>query len=102
VAIADGKVVGFAGLWMVVDEAHITTVAVDPQFRRNGIGRKLTKEVLARGKERSATCATLEVRASNESAIRLYEELGFIQSARRKGYYPDNKEDAIVMWKHEL
>lgn len=101
-AIANGDVVGFAGLWVVVDEGHITTVAVDPDYRRNGIGKRLTKEVLEKGKDRGAVCATLEVRASNEAAIQLYEELGFVQAARRKGYYPDNREDAIVMWKYEL
>jgi ribosomal-protein-alanine N-acetyltransferase len=102
VALADNKVVGYAGLWIVVDEGHITTVAVSPEHRRNGIGRKLTEEVLSRGIEQGIVCATLEVRASNEAAIKLYEELGFIQAARRKGYYPDNKEDAIVMWKYSL
>lgn len=101
-AISNGQVVGFAGLWIVVDEGHITTVAVDPDFRRNGIGKRLTKEVLEKGKNRGAVCATLEVRASNDAAIKLYEDLGFIQAARRKGYYPDNREDAIVMWKYEL
>lgn len=101
-AIADGKVVGFAGLWIVVDEGHITTVAVEPDHRRHGIGRKLVVELLSRGKERGIVCSTLEVRASNDAAIRLYEQLGFVQAARRKGYYPDNREDAIVMWKHGL
>lgn len=101
-AIGDGKVVGFAGLWVVVDEGHITTVAVDPDYRGKGIGKKLTQEVLARAKEKGVVCATLEVRASNEPAIKLYEDLGFVKAARRKGYYPDNREDAIVMWKHRL
>ncbi|HRK22204.1 MAG TPA: ribosomal protein S18-alanine N-acetyltransferase [Fimbriimonadaceae bacterium] len=101
-AIGDGKVIGYAGLWIVVDEGHITTVAVDPDYRRKGIGKRLTTEVLSRAKELGIACATLEVRASNEAAINLYEGLGFVQSARRKGYYPDNREDAIVMWKHSL
>ena len=101
-AIAEGRVVGYAGLWVVVDEGHITTVAVDPAFRRAGIGKRLTVEVLNKGKDQGIVCATLEVRASNEPAIRLYEDLGFFQAARRKGYYPDNREDAIVMWKHGL
>lgn len=101
-AIADGKVVGYAGLWVVIDEGHITTVAVDPDYRRKGIGRKLTKAILEEAREQGVVCATLEVRASNEAAIKLYEGLGFVQSARRRGYYPDNREDAIVMWKHRL
>lgn len=101
-AIDDGKIVGYAGLWIVVDEGHITTVAVDPGQRRRGIGRRLTEEILRRAKEKGLVCATLEVRASNDPAIRLYENLGFEQAARRKGYYPDNREDAIVMWKMGL
>jgi [ribosomal protein S18]-alanine N-acetyltransferase len=95
-------VVGYAGAWLVVDEAHITTVAVDPQHRRQGIGRALTIEVLRRGKESGMLCSTLEVRASNLPAINLYEALGYESTARRKGYYPDNSEDALVMWLHDL
>lgn len=102
VAVAEGKVAGYAGLWIVVDEGHITTVAVHPDHRRSGIGKRLTVEVLERAKARGIVCATLEVRASNEAAIRLYEQLGFVRAARRKGYYPDNREDAIVMWKYDV
>lgn len=101
-AIADGRVIGYAGLWIVVDEGHITTVAVDPDYRRNGIGRRLTQEILNRAQAHGLVCATLEVRASNDPAIRLYEGLGFEQAARRRAYYPDNQEDAIVMWKYRL
>jgi ribosomal-protein-alanine N-acetyltransferase len=101
-ALSDGQIVGYAGLWIVIDEGHITTVAVHPDCRRAGIGRRLTVEILQRGKEQGIECATLEVRASNDPAIKLYESLGFVQAARRKGYYPDNREDAIVMWKHSL
>src|SRR5690349_13888649 len=86
-AFADGKLVGYAGLWIVVDEGHITTVAVHPDYRRSGIGRKLTIEVLDRAKAQGIVCATLEVRASNTAAIQLYESLGFTQAASRKGYY---------------
>lgn len=96
------RIVGYAGLWVVVDEGHITTVAVAPEHRRQGIARRLIEELLKRGKERGVACATLEVRASNEAAIRLYEGFGFVRSAKRKGYYPDNKEDAVIMWKHEV
>jgi [ribosomal protein S18]-alanine N-acetyltransferase len=101
-AIAEGRVVGYAGVWFVIDEAHITTVAVDPELRRKGIGKRLMHALLEAAKRHGMTCSTLEVRASNEGAIRLYEDLGYVVAARRKAYYPDNKEDALVMWLHDL
>lgn len=102
VAIKSGDLVGYGGVWLLVDEAHITTLSVDPAFQRQGIGRHLMNHLLARAQKRGMTCATLEVRASNTAAIALYESMGFIISARRKRYYPDNGEDALVMWLHEL
>lgn len=102
VAIESGKVVGYAGLWLIIDEAHITTVAVDPEMRRKGIGHQAVIEILKLAQQAGMLCATLEVRAGNEAAITLYERLGFERVAVRKGYYPDNKEDAIVMWLYNL
>lgn len=102
VAKDGGRVVGYAGAWYVVDEAHITTVAVDPDYRRKGIGRALTIAILDAAKERGMACSTLEVRAGNEAAIELYQQLGYVTTARRKAYYPDNQEDALVMWLHDL
>lgn len=102
VAFLNGEIVGFGGLWLCVDEAHITTLAVAPDFRRKGLGRALMVELLQRARERGMTCTTLEVRAGNTAAIELYKSLGYIDTARRRGYYPDNKEDAIVMWLHDL
>lgn len=102
VALGDGKVIGFAGAWLVIDEAHITNIAVDPSLRRQGIARRLMTDLLSRMVDAGALCSTLEVRASNAPAINLYESLGFTTSGRRKNYYPDNKEDAIVMWLHDL
>jgi [ribosomal protein S18]-alanine N-acetyltransferase len=102
VALAGGGVVGYGGVWLVIDEAHITNIAIDPVHRRQGIGRRLMLELLKRAKEKGMTCSTLEVRASNESAIRMYEGLGYKVTATRKGYYPDNKEDAVVMWMYDL
>lgn len=101
-AIADGELAGYGGVWLVIDEAHITTVAVEPERQRHGIGRRLMIELLQRSKQRGMTCSTLEVRAGNLPAIGLYEKLGYVVAARRKGYYPDNKEDAIVMWLYDL
>lgn len=102
VAIEDGKVVGYGGFWMVVDEAHITTVAVSPDHQRHGIGSKMMIELLSKAKVAGMKCSTLEVRAGNETAIRIYEWLGYVSAATRKSYYPDNKEDAVVMWLHHL
>src|SRR2546423_8298339 len=96
VAFAGSKIVGFGGLWLCVDEAHITTVAVANDYRRNGIGREIMNQLLVRAQESGMTCSTLEVRANNEAAIALYHDLGYVETARRKGYYPDNQEDAVV------
>jgi len=102
VAYSGGEIVGYGGVWLVIDEAHVTTLAVAEEARRQGIGRKLMIELLERSKEAGMVCSTLEVRAGNDPAIQLYENLGYAQTARRKGYYPDNKEDAIVMWLYDL
>lgn len=102
VAELDGEVVGYGGIWMVVDEAHVTTIAVDEASRCQGIGRELLVELLKKSKQRGATCSTLEVRAGNENAIALYESMGYKTVARRKNYYPVNQEDALVMWRYDL
>jgi [ribosomal protein S18]-alanine N-acetyltransferase len=101
-AIADGQVAGYGGFWMVIDEAHITTVAVSPEKQRQGVGKRMMVELLTRAKEKNMACSTLEVRAGNVPAIQLYEKLGYVTAARRKNYYPDNQEDALVMWLHGL
>lgn len=95
-------IIGFAGEWIVVDEAHIITVAIADEYRRQGYAEKLITELLLRAVSQGATCATLEVRAGNSAAIALYEKLGFVDTGRRKNYYPDNKEDAVIMWLYEL
>ena len=102
VALVEGRVCGYGGVWLMIDEAHITTVAVAPDWRRNGIGRRLMEELLSRSRDAGMMCSTLEVRAGNEHAIHLYEELGYKETARRKRYYPDNDEDAVVMWLFDL
>lgn len=101
VASLGDHIVGYGGVWLVVDEAHITTIAVDPDYRRQGIARSIMHALLDQAAKRGATCSTLEVRAGNEAAIRLYEGLGYVRAAVRKRYYPDNKEDAVVMWRYE-
>lgn len=102
VAWKDGQIVGYGGLWTVVDEAHITTVAIAPDARRQGIGRQIMAELLCEARDRGMLTATLEVRRGNEPARQLYRNLGFQEVAVRKGYYPDNREDAVVMWLYNL
>ena len=98
VAVLGDRVVGYGGTWVIMDEAHITTIAVDPAYRGRMIGDRLLAELLAAGQKKGATRATLEVRESNEVAQRLYDKYGFAWVALRKGYYSDNNENAIIMW----
>lgn len=102
VARWDGLLVGFGGAWLVMDEAHVTTLGVHPEFRGRGIGERLFAEMLAEAIRRGVQRASLEVRESNESARRLYEKYGFTPVARRRAYYSDNGEDAVVMWVDNL
>jgi ribosomal-protein-alanine N-acetyltransferase len=102
VAMAGGITVGYAGMWSVMDEAHITTLGVLPEWRRKRIGERLLVELLTVAKTRGAVRATLEVRPSNEAAIKLYAKYGFKTVAIRKDYYSDNHEDALVMWLDDL
>ena len=93
----DGAVIGYLGYWRIGDEVHISTFAVQPEFRKQGIGEDLLKSALADAAEKGARVATLEVRESNDPAIRLYEKLGFEVAGSRPRYYRDNDEDAILM-----
>jgi ribosomal-protein-alanine N-acetyltransferase len=97
VARAGEVVVGFAGLWVMVDEAHVTTFAVDPGWRRRGVGERLLLALLDIAVTRRAREATLEVRLSNMPARRLYEKFGFRPVGIRPRYYSDNGEDALIM-----
>jgi len=97
VARAGDEVVGFAGLWVMVDEAHITTFAVDPRWRRRGVGQWLLLHLFELSNDRRAREATLEVRLSNMPARRLYEKYGFRPVGIRPRYYSDNGEDALIM-----
>ncbi len=99
IAKVNGKTVGYAGLWKVFEEGHITNVAVHPEYRRNGVGFMLVKSLIALAIEEKITKMTLEVRRSNISAQNLYIKFGFKVEGFRKEYYADNKEDAIIMWK---
>jgi ribosomal-protein-alanine N-acetyltransferase len=94
---ADDTVVGYAGMWMMVDEAHITTFAVHPAWRRRRIGERLLLALLDLAVARRAREATLEVRLSNLPARRLYEKYGFRPAGIRPNYYSDDREDALIM-----
>ncbi len=93
----DGTLVGFLGYWLFGDEVHISTFAVHPEFRMQGIGEGLLKNALASAVDKEVHVATLEVRESNDTAISLYEKFGFKVVGSRDGYYRDNNEDAILM-----
>ncbi|KAB3532424.1 ribosomal-protein-alanine N-acetyltransferase [Alkaliphilus pronyensis] len=99
VAELDKKIVAYMGLWIIIDEAHITNIAVDPQFRGLSIGKAIVKEVIKETKESGILRITLEVRKSNIVAQNLYKSLGFLPCGVRPGYYSDNGEDALIMWK---
>lgn len=96
----DGKIAGYCGLLQVLDEADITNVAVASEFRRQGIARQMLQELLRRGLGRGIKNFTLEVRESNLSAQKLYEQLGFENCGIRKNFYDFPKENAVIMWKY--
>jgi len=102
VARQGGEVVGYIGMWVILDEAHITNIAVHPAFRRCGIGEALMRFSFDKARELGASRMTLEVRVSNLPAQTLYKKLGFQERGLRKGYYTDANEDAIIMWKDDL
>ncbi|MDO5301518.1 MAG: ribosomal protein S18-alanine N-acetyltransferase [Tissierellia bacterium] len=93
------QIVGYAGAYLLEDEAHIGNVAIDEDFRGNGYGSYLMKHFLFSLYERGVRKATLEVREDNAVAIALYESLGFILEGRRKNYYNDVKKDALIYWR---
>jgi ribosomal-protein-alanine N-acetyltransferase len=90
-------IIGFSGIWMMTDEAHITNIAVSEAYRRRGIGELLLIATIDLARELKASTMTLEVRVSNTVAQNLYTKYGFKQMGARKGYYLDNREDAIIM-----
>ncbi len=93
----DQSLLGYGGFWMMLDEAHICTLAVRPEWRGRGLGELLLASLIERAFEREAKVVTLEVRVSNFVAQNLYEKYGFKVVGQRKGYYSDNHEDALIM-----
>lgn len=95
---ADEKVVGYCGVWIVVDEAHVTNIAILPEYRGKKLGEALLLTLVEFAKTMGAKSMTLEVRVTNNVAQSLYRKFGFQRGGLRKKYYSDNQEDAIVMW----
>jgi len=102
--IEDGRnrVIGYVGYWLIVDEMHISTLAVDPAYRRKGIAEGLLRAALERAADNGAELATLEVRVSNDAALELYRKHAFEVVGRRPRYYRDNGEDALLMTRRGL
>jgi ribosomal-protein-alanine N-acetyltransferase len=96
----DGYIIGYAGMWLIMDEAHITNIAVREKYRGRKLGERLLLQMQSAALFLGAERMTLEVRVSNTIAQRLYAKLGFIPAGLRKQYYTDNGEDAIIMWAH--
>lgn len=102
VAVLEDKVIGFAGVWLVLDEGHVTNIAIDEAYRGNGYGRALTEALMQYAANLGIAYVTLEVRRSNERAQNLYKSLGFVSVGVRKRYYEDNQEDAFLMVNQNL
>ncbi|MBD2038040.1 ribosomal protein S18-alanine N-acetyltransferase [Leptolyngbya sp. FACHB-321] len=91
--------VGLGCYWAILEEAHITMLAIDPVYQRQGLGQTLLYALIASAHARGLERATLEVRVSNASALALYQKFDFREAGRRRRYYPDNGEDALVLWR---
>lgn len=102
VALRGHRVVGYAGMWVILDEAHVTNIAVHPNERGRGLGERVLSELERRAYANGCRRMTLEVRPSNVVAQSLYCKHGFVPRGRRPGYYSDTHEDAIVMWKDDM
>jgi len=102
VAKVGNDVVGYAGLMITGSDGHVTTVAVDPDWHRNGVGTRLVLALCTAAAQRGCTGLTLEVRVSNTGAQALYRSFGFAPAGVRKNYYTETNEDAIVMWAHDI
>lgn len=97
--LSEGEtILGYCGIWKVVDEGHITNLCIDPSRQGEGLGKGMMHLVIQWAKELNICRLTLEVRVSNKKAIQMYEKLGFISAGIRKAYYEDNGEDANIMW----
>ncbi len=98
----DPTIIGYGGMWRMYDEAHVTTIGVRRDLHHAGYGRILFAGLVQAAYDMGAKWITLEVRTTNDNAMRMYEGFGFKVIGRRKGYYTDNGEDAIVMWSDSI
>ena len=98
----ENEIVGYAGTWHIIDEGHITTIAVKNDYLRNHIGEAIIHQIIEDCYKEGIKYLTLEVRVSNIPAIKLYEKYGFQSLGTRKGYYQDNNEDALIMWTENI
>lgn len=98
----DDNLMGYAGTWQILEEAHITNIAVSPDYRRKKVGEALLTTIINDCKNNGIKYITLEVRVSNTPAINLYEKYGFKSLGTRKGYYQNNNEDALIMWTENM
>ncbi len=101
VAESDGEIVGYCGMWVIVDNCEILNIAVSDRYRGRGIGESMLRQMIDTGRERGAVTFTLEVREGNDPARNLYDKYGFRIVGRRKAYYNHPREDAILMTKRE-
>ena len=102
VAEEECEIIGYAGTWLVINEAHVTNVAVSGRRRKEGIGRLLMEQLMELARDNGMESMTLEVRVSNTAARHLYQQLGFVEAGIRKNYYSETKEDALILWREKL
>jgi ribosomal-protein-alanine N-acetyltransferase len=98
----DDRIVAYGGIWVILEDSHVTTIAVDPDCRGRGFGESVLLRLIDEARERGAAWMTLEVRESNTVAQRLYRKYGFTTVTMRRGYYSDDNESALVMWAGNL
>jgi ribosomal-protein-alanine N-acetyltransferase len=98
----DGKIVAYGGIWVILEDSHVTTIAVHPDQRGRRLGEEMLVHLLDEAIERGASWITLEVRETNDVAQKLYRKYGFTVVSTRRGYYSDNNESALVMWAGNL
>lgn len=97
----NGEVVGYAGMYLIIDEGDITNVAVSADYRRKGIAREILEKMFEEAEKKHIKAFTLEVRKSNHAAIDLYTSIGFVTEGCRKNFYDNPKEDGLIMWKRD-
>ena len=102
VARLDNEIIGYSGSWTILEELHITIMAVHPNYRKNKVGQRLLINLIQDGIGSGAKWVTLEVKATNLPAQRMYEKFGFSVKGRRKQYYQQDREDALIMWTEEI